>query len=200
MWNVFLGWELLWHLELWPSDLQIDRGSPLPMRSLYIQHDQQRWKQRRRRCHSREIVKLIGKYVSREASQRAVSRYIRTATDILGPCGDNKNGCRDAFCSMNEKISYIKSYRSNRFNNYSHIIEPKVQLWLVILLELISHVILFVILISFLMSYSFIAFQYLWAVLLDCECPELYCHSQIRKLRISIRWRCRLPGCQLVSC
>ena len=53
--------------------------------------------------------------------ESAVARYIRTACDVLGPRGDDKSGCRDAweaYCSLKEVSSLIKSYRSNRFNNY----------------------------------------------------------------------------------
>ena len=49
--------------------------------------------------------------------ETATSRYIRTASDCLGPRGDEKSGCREdwlAFCTK----SKISSYRSNRFNNY----------------------------------------------------------------------------------
>jgi aubergine-like protein len=55
------------------------------------------------------------------AGESAVSRYIRTGCDVLGPRGDAKNGCRDAweaFCGMKEFESVIGSYRSNRFNNF----------------------------------------------------------------------------------
>ena len=55
------------------------------------------------------------------SGESAVSRYIRTASDVLGPRGDEKSGCRDAwvaFCSMKEKVSHVQSYRSNRFNNF----------------------------------------------------------------------------------
>jgi aubergine-like protein len=53
--------------------------------------------------------------------ESAVARYIRTACDVMGPRGDNKSGCRDAweaYCSLKDVNSLIKSYRSNRFNNY----------------------------------------------------------------------------------
>ena len=55
------------------------------------------------------------------AGESAVSRLVRTCCDVLGPRGDDKNGCREAweaFCDMKGKKSHIKSYRSNRFNNF----------------------------------------------------------------------------------
>ena len=49
------------------------------------------------------------------AEESAVSRLVQ------GPRGDDKNGCREAWeasCDMKGKKSHIKSYRSNRFNNF----------------------------------------------------------------------------------
>lgn len=49
-----------------------------------------------------------------------VAQYIRTDCDVLGPHGDEKNGCRDAweaYCSLVGMNSTIKSCRSNHFNN-----------------------------------------------------------------------------------
>ena len=50
------------------------------------------------------------------------ARYIRTACDVLGPRGDQKNGCKqqwDAFCQENLKMkSNVTSFRMNRFNNF----------------------------------------------------------------------------------
>ncbi|XP_070174096.1 piggyBac transposable element-derived protein 4-like [Littorina saxatilis] len=46
--------------------------------------------------------------------------YIRMACDCLGPRGDDKNGCRDAWIAhrlIAQKASTITSYRENRFNN-----------------------------------------------------------------------------------
>ena len=57
----------------------------------------------------------------RGSSENSTSRYIRTACDCLGPRGDEKSGCRDAweaFCDMTDRRSCVSSYRSNRFNNY----------------------------------------------------------------------------------
>ena len=42
------------------------------------------------------------------------------ACEVLGPRGDEKSGCRDAwiaFCALNEKPSVISSFKANRFNN-----------------------------------------------------------------------------------
>ena len=53
-------------------------------------------------------------------SEAAVVRYIRMACEVLGPRGDEKNGCRDgwiAFCSLSRKRSVISSFKGNRFNN-----------------------------------------------------------------------------------
>ena len=55
------------------------------------------------------------------SGESAVARLIRTGSDVLGPRGDDKSSCRDsweAYCSLKGINSYIKSYRSNRFNNY----------------------------------------------------------------------------------
>ena len=42
--------------------------------------------------------------------ETAAVRYIRMACEVLGPCGDEKSGCRGAwiaFCALNEKPSVI---------------------------------------------------------------------------------------------
>jgi hypothetical protein len=80
----------------------------------------------------KELVKDIGHGLGRDAEAKfgrfsssgesAAARYIRTACDVLGPRGDQKNGCRckwEAFCSqtLGEK-SEISSFRMNRFNNF----------------------------------------------------------------------------------
>ena len=55
------------------------------------------------------------------AGESAVSRLVHTCCDVLGPRGDDKNGCLEAWeasCDMKGKKSHIKSYRSNRFNNF----------------------------------------------------------------------------------
>jgi hypothetical protein len=55
------------------------------------------------------------------SGEGSASRYIRTACDVLGPRGDEKSGCRDAweaFCVLNGNSSSVTSFRNNRFNNY----------------------------------------------------------------------------------
>ena len=50
----------------------------------------------------------------------AAVRLIRLVCDVLGPRGDEKNGCRDdwiAFCSLRALTSKLNSFRGNRFNN-----------------------------------------------------------------------------------
>lgn len=46
------------------------------------------------------------------------------ACDCLGPRGDEKNGCRDAwlaYCAtVTERQSTVSSFRENRFNNTFH--------------------------------------------------------------------------------
>ena len=63
-----------------------------------------------------------GKFSSfASSSETSTSRLIRTGCDILGPRGDEKNGCRDsweAFCSLQDVSSHIASFKGNRFNNY----------------------------------------------------------------------------------
>ena len=52
-------------------------------------------------------------------AESAAARLIRTASDICGPRGDDKNGCRAewlAYCHENGRKSLLTSYRSNRFN------------------------------------------------------------------------------------
>ena len=54
------------------------------------------------------------------ASECAAIRLVRMASEVLGPRGDERNGCREewlAFCSAHNKRSLFSSYRSNRFNN-----------------------------------------------------------------------------------
>lgn len=56
-----------------------------------------------------------------KSSEAATSRLIRTASDLVGPRGDEKNGCRQdwlAFCEEEGIKSRMTSYRSNRFNCY----------------------------------------------------------------------------------
>ena len=46
---------------------------------------------------------------------------IRTASEVVGPRGDERSGCREeslAFCSLKGVKSLFSSYRSNRFNNF----------------------------------------------------------------------------------
>lgn len=57
----------------------------------------------------------------RAATECATSHYVRTACDTIGPRGDEKSGCRDqweAYLHMQDKVSFVSSYKSNRFNNY----------------------------------------------------------------------------------
>ncbi|KAL8559167.1 hypothetical protein ACOMHN_048414 [Nucella lapillus] len=52
--------------------------------------------------------------------EAAAVRYIRMACEVLGPRGDQKSGCRDAwiaYCSMTGRQSVISSFKANRFNN-----------------------------------------------------------------------------------
>ncbi|GFR74711.1 hypothetical protein ElyMa_000436500 [Elysia marginata] len=52
--------------------------------------------------------------------ETSASRLIRTASDVFGPRGDEKSGCREewlAFCDTFSIKSIYTSYRSNRFNN-----------------------------------------------------------------------------------
>ena len=63
-----------------------------------------------------------GKFSRFHGGESASARFIRTACDVLGPRGDQKNGCKqqwDAFCSEHVKIkSKVTSFRMNRFNNF----------------------------------------------------------------------------------
>ena len=63
----------------------------------------------------------LTKFQRFKKTENATSRLIRTASDILGPRGDEKNGCRAewlGFCEEARKKSCMTSYRSNRFNSY----------------------------------------------------------------------------------
>ena len=54
------------------------------------------------------------------SGETAAFRVIRTTSDVLGPRGDEKNGCREdwlAYCDTHEIKSQFTTYRSNRFNN-----------------------------------------------------------------------------------
>ena len=53
-------------------------------------------------------------------TEAAAVRYIRMACEVLGPRGDEKNWCRDAWlacCSMSSQPSLVTSFKGNRFNN-----------------------------------------------------------------------------------
>jgi aubergine-like protein len=79
-----------------------------------------------------EIVKSLGHGLGRDGTgrfarfsndkQSASGRYVRTSCDVLGPRGDQKNGCRadwEAFCSDSlDHGSFVTSFRMNRFNNF----------------------------------------------------------------------------------
>ena len=58
----------------------------------------------------------------KSSTESAGARYVRTTCDVLGPRGDEKNGCKmdwDAFCTEKLQLkSKITSFRSNRFNNF----------------------------------------------------------------------------------
>ena len=62
------------------------------------------------------------RFQKNKTSEAAVVCYIRMACEVLGPRGDEKNGCRDgwvACCSLNQKPSVISifSFKGNHFNN-----------------------------------------------------------------------------------
>ena len=59
----------------------------------------------------RDMLPVFNRFKS--SSECSAARYIRTACDILGPRGDEKNGCRDswaAYCHMKEIKSRITMY------------------------------------------------------------------------------------------
>lgn len=60
------------------------------------------------------------KFKNWHGSESNAARYVRTASDVLGPRGDQKNGCQahwNAYLSKDNHKSYVTSFRSNRFNN-----------------------------------------------------------------------------------
>ena len=65
--------------------------------------------------------KLSQDHLELKSAENASSRLIRTVSDICGPRGDDKNGCRAdwlAFCEENGKKSLLTSYSSNRFKSF----------------------------------------------------------------------------------
>ena len=55
------------------------------------------------------------------SGESGAARYVRTGCDVLGPRGDEKNGCRvewEAFCNSVGERSNVTSFRMNRFNNF----------------------------------------------------------------------------------
>lgn len=75
------------------------------------------WEKSQEQKIGRDKVDKFKRFTSSESSG---SRYIRTACDILGPRGDEKNGCKDsweAFCDLQELKSTVTSFKGNRFNN-----------------------------------------------------------------------------------
>ena len=61
------------------------------------------------------------KFKNWHSSESHSARYVRTASDVLGPRGDQKNGCPsywNAYLSRNDQRSSVTSFRSNRFNNF----------------------------------------------------------------------------------
>ena len=66
----------------------------------------------------RDALSKLRKFSSGESGP---ARYVRLACDILGPRGDEKNGCRmdwEGYCSKIDKKSSVTSFRMNRFNNF----------------------------------------------------------------------------------
>ena len=121
----------------------------------------------------KELVKDMGHGLGRDASAKfsrfnssgesSGARYIRTGCDVLGPRGDQKNGCKaqwDAFCSetLNEP-SFITSFRMNRFNNFFQGAAG-----LYFHRDHIS---------TFLHEYKGPLNMKLESVLLDCNCPQI---------------------------
>ena len=57
----------------------------------------------------------------KSAGESGPARFVRTACDVLGPRGDEKNGCKsdwDAYCAKSDVKSNVTSFRMNRFNNF----------------------------------------------------------------------------------
>ena len=60
------------------------------------------------------------KFKNWQSSESHSARYVRTASDVLGPSGDQKNWCQgywNANLSRNDQKSSVTSFRSNWFNN-----------------------------------------------------------------------------------
>ena len=71
-------------------------------------------------CLGRDEESKFSRFKS--STESAGARYVRTTCDVLGPRGDEKNGCKmdwDAFCKEKLELkSKVTSFRSNRFNNF----------------------------------------------------------------------------------
>ena len=76
---------------------------------------------------STEIGEKLGrnkndKFRNFHSSESSAARYVRLASDSLGPRGDEKSGCRlqwESYCTEKlSKKSKITSFRMNRFNNF----------------------------------------------------------------------------------
>lgn len=72
-----------------------------------------------------ELIKQLDRKLGRDTllkfkhfrnNEPATSRVIRLASSLMGPRGDEKNGCRAEWLSFLENKSLLTSYRSNRFN------------------------------------------------------------------------------------
>ncbi|KAL8572448.1 hypothetical protein ACOMHN_005594 [Nucella lapillus] len=72
-----------------------------------------------------EMTEQLGRKLGRDTHQkfqrfrgneRATARVIRLASSLLGPRGDEKNGCRAEWLAFLKNKSLLTSYRSNRFN------------------------------------------------------------------------------------
>ncbi|KAL8615928.1 hypothetical protein ACOMHN_034604 [Nucella lapillus] len=72
-----------------------------------------------------EMTEQLGRKLGRDThhkfqrfrgNERATARVIRLASSLLGPRGDEKNGCRAEWLAFLKNKSLLTSYRSNRFN------------------------------------------------------------------------------------
>ena len=74
-----------------------------------------------KRSPLRRVKHPDSKFRLYRSSEAASSRLIRTASDVLGPRGDEKSGCCaewQAFCEEEGMKSHMTSYRGNRFNSF----------------------------------------------------------------------------------
>ncbi|KAL8621039.1 hypothetical protein ACOMHN_040564 [Nucella lapillus] len=80
-----------------------------------------------------EMTEQLGRKLGRDTHQkfqrfrgneRATAQVIRLASSLLGPRGDEKNGCRAEWLAFLKNKSLLTSYRSGRYQTYKTLLMP----------------------------------------------------------------------------